>query len=525
MSMNARKVYEEHFEKKLLQNSKINVSSEFHNQVDQIKKLLKNDTTALVSTILEYMIHAATVDIDFQTSNSTLSNLLMDWKKNLNRNLGIDIPSGLRSFTEQYFRERLKSSLLAVRIKWENKNGYIIPSKMWVMDGGSVYAENDNATLTSTKYYLGKPSEHNEYFKNNSGESTIIRKPYNQWYDLYPTPYLVKKGTLYHALFKQVILERQAEIIKTAFPYQLLIKVGTDAALKKHAPSDQDLTNLLTQFQTLKDEYDTKDLSKGLAGAFPHDVNLEELMPDYKKGLDQDITKGVDKNILSSLGMIELRGFSSNREESILNPKVLVEEIVDAVNDYTEMLTDIVELVKEKNSNKYNINSKVEVVPGTIKAFVTDEMRSMIRSWYDRGLVSYQDGLESTTSLNFNTQAIKRDNEVKLNLNTRMYPRQVQNQENNITDISPNNEDVPDDKKKDTPEAQNYKNASECFNITEEFEGIYSIPNEIRNELSEKEQKVFYKAFNEKWKELSKLEMDNYLKEKNSILYAMNKLK
>jgi len=66
--------------------------------------------------------------------------------------------------------------------------------------------------------------------------------------------------------------------------------------------------------------------------------------------------------------MIELRGFSSNREEAILNPKVLVEEVEDAVKDYVELLNEIVKQLN-KNSGKYTVNEKVEVQSGIIKHF------------------------------------------------------------------------------------------------------------------------------------------------------------
>ena len=60
-----------------------------------------------------------------------------------------------------------------------------------------------NDDLRQTKYYLGK-----KYGKSlGEGDTTvIIRKPYNHWYDLYPTPYLVKKGALYHALLKEKLI-------------------------------------------------------------------------------------------------------------------------------------------------------------------------------------------------------------------------------------------------------------------------------------------------------------------------------
>ena len=123
-------------------------------------------------------------------------------------------------------------------------------------------------------------------------------------------------------------MEKQAEFLDTAFPYQLLIKAGSDEAMRRNQmPTDAELKKLQKEYKNRKKEIDEHSFSKGLVGAFPYDVNFEELIPDYKKVLDESIIKSTDKNLISSLGMIELRGFSSNREESILNPKILIEEI------------------------------------------------------------------------------------------------------------------------------------------------------------------------------------------------------
>lgn len=526
MSIDINDYYQKYYESLLFSSSKIAVKSSFHGQVKQVKDLLKNDMTALVTPIMEYMVDAGNVDIDFQSENTGLTNLLYDWKTNVNKNVSIDIPKGLRSFTEQYLRERLTTSLICLKIRWGNVDGYIVPTRMWLVDGGSIYADNKNGSLTSTQYYFGNKKDIE--IVNSETESVLIRKPYNQWYDTYPTPYLVKTGTMYHACFKQQFLLRQGEVINTAFPYQLFIKVGTDEAIRRgQVPTAPQLQQLLDQFKNLKNDYDAQAFSKGLAGAFPHDVKFEELIPDYKKVLDEALTKTIDKNLLSSLGMIELKGFSSTREEAILNPKVLVENVNDIVNDYVELMTEVVDLIKEKNKGKYKTNSNVVVNPGVIKAFVTDKMASDIKSWYDRGLVAMEDGLQSTTPLKFTTQVIKRKVENQKGLDVLAYPRVVQNQENQVKDTSaPDPENVPDDKKKNTPEAQNYKNASEESQyITAILKDVKDIPIEIAKELNDGQKQVFLKAFNLKFQECTELKESDSDREEKALWFAFDAIK
>jgi len=523
MSSVIQQYYDKLFDIMLSPTGKIKVNDTFHGQMGQINGLLENDKTGLVSTILEFMVHASTVDVNFNTKNDNLTKLFNTWKENVNADLNLDIPRGLRGFTEQYFRERWKSSFIAVNLRWHKINGFWMPTRMYVMDGASIYVKNDKRLLNGNAYYLGNPNnEEAEQLKNTENQTILIRKPYNHWYDQYPTPYLVRKGALYHSLFKIKTLERQAEIIQTAFPYQLLIKVGTQEAIKKGmGPTQTDLDTIKEKFQEQKKDFDEHVFSKGLIGAFAGDVNLEELIPDYKKALDEAILKPIDKNILYALGMIEFKGFSSNREEAILNPKVLVEEVEDGVKDYVELLTEIIYQIKLKNRGKYTVNDKVEVQASMIKTFLTDAMRTLIRSWFDRGIVGQKSALEGTTGLDFETQIRERDYEDKNDLDKKLYPRIVQNVERSPADLTPDNENIPDDKKPGTPESKNYKNAcdeTEC--ITEPMKTIRSIPNEIREELSKDEQRIFKCAFNNCFNKATELEYDNYIREKASFEYA-----
>lgn len=441
-------------------NQTLRVPDDFHGQMIHVKKLLQQDDTGLIVPILNFQIRAANVDINFDGSSSGLTNLFNDWKQEVNRNVNIDIPRGLKSLSENYYRERWKSSLIVLRMVWEDFYGYMMPMKMWIMDGASIHIQNNSLALEDNEYFLGNPNQ-NRKLENNTTQTILIRKPYNQFHDQYPTPYLVGNGALKHKLRLEALTNHQNEMIATAFPYQMLLKMGSDAAQARgDNPQDTDLNNLLAQFQDLKAKIDQHAYSRGLAGAFPHDTKIEEFIPDFKKIMDEAITKPVLQRILSAMGMIELKGFSATREEAILNPKVLVEETEDAVLDYTDLLNEVIAQIKEKNSNRYKINDKVVLQPGIIKAFLTKEDKQMIRSWWDRGLVGDKSALENTSGLLFERQVKERVKEIRDKIDIICYPRVIQNQDNGLNDL-PNQENLSDDKKKNTPESKNYKNAKQ----------------------------------------------------------------
>jgi len=151
-------VYEKLFDLSLFNaQQSVTVADGFHKRMKQIKELMANDHTAMIVTILDYMNRAGNVPLTFTAPNGNLTNLIENWKNNVNRGLNIDIPRGLRAFTEQYLRERWKSSLITVKLMWENVDGYELPTIMYVMDGSSVYITNNEGSLDTNRYYLGNP--------------------------------------------------------------------------------------------------------------------------------------------------------------------------------------------------------------------------------------------------------------------------------------------------------------------------------------------------------------------------------
>jgi len=426
---------------KSIQNT-VAVRTDFHGQMGQINDFFKNDQSALMITILNYMIATASVDFTFETDNTNLTKAFDGWKRNLNKDINVDIPKGLTAFTKQYFRERWKSSFIALNIAWDkdSESGLILPSKMWLCDGASLYVEGDGKRLDNYDYYIGKKVAE-KYKLPLKGTDVIVRKPYSQWCDKYPTPYLVSKGALYHALVKREIVDKQGGLIEAIIPYLLQLKAGSEQMAKMgQEPNEAELEQLKQQFRDLKENYRYQVRTKGAIGAFQHDIELEHFMPDLKKAFDSEITHSTDKNILAAMGMIELQGFSKNREETILNPKVLVEEITSSVNDYADLLEEIVDRILEKNKlehRKYSQND-VRVVPGIIKSILTNDMKVMLQKMFDRGTIGHQDFLETCSPLDFKISLARRISEAENGIDVINYPHVIMNQEDKGIDLPPN---------------------------------------------------------------------------------------
>ena len=499
----------------------ISVPSDFHRQVNKIDCLLNNDKTGIVSTVLDFMSHSATVPMKIETDNDSLNDMLEIWQKEiLNRNLNIDIPGGLRALSTQYYKERWRSSFLCLKVRYEevdfgNGNKFELPTKMWFVDGNAIDVKVDS-TLDSREYVLkiGRNGTTQLPLRNTATDSVLIRKPFALWHEPIPTPYLVKRGVLFNALFKEAIITKQADVIETVIMYLLKLSAGTDKLAEEDMlPTEPELVLLK---ESIIDAVQKNDHNKvgDLIATLHYDVNLEHFMPDLKKILDPDILKSVDKNLLAGLGLIELEGFSKTRQESVLNPKMLVEEVRDAVADWSNLLEDVIleTIIRNKSKHPKLTSGEVRVIPGTVKAFITDDMRSLIRSLYDRGLISKQDGVEDLTDLNFRVQVDRRTREDAEGLQDVMKAPIIQNLEQYDEPSNTDNE-VNDDRKPGTPEADNFNQAvidlykasrkrtakkiKEKEKTYSKYETITELPKDVKSVLTVGAQVIWLKAFND----------------------------
>jgi len=217
---------------------RIVVPDDFRSRMQQIHTLFDNDYTGIVSTIIDFMVGTGTVPMNFITDNDNLTRTLQNWSVHqLNKDINLDIPKGLEALTTQYMRERFRSSFLCLNIVWDKIDGLILPSKMWFADGASIIVQPDEeGRLDKKKYFLGDVD--NEIKMTTKNTTAIIRKPYNAWYDDYPTPYLVKRGVLYNAMLKRALINKQSDVIEEMIPYLLMIRAGDANLVAKNAMGD-----------------------------------------------------------------------------------------------------------------------------------------------------------------------------------------------------------------------------------------------------------------------------------------------
>jgi len=479
--------------------SQIQVPIDFASRQLKINELLDNDYTGIVKTIYEFMVMTGSVDMNYVSDNQNLTATLQDWANHkLNAKMSNDIPRGLKALTTQYMRERYKSSFIVLNIVWEKINDLILPSQMWFDDGGSVIVKTDNDLLNGKTYFLA--SDDNPIVSTKK-QTVLIRKPFNSWYEGYPTQYLVSRGVLYNAMLKKTLISKQAAVIEEMIPYILALRAGDATLMAKNMMGDiekqlGDVKESLKQAKRNKKyQHDSGDMI--LKGRY--DLNLEHLMPDLTKLFNDSIVKPVNNDLLCGLGLVELQGFSSDRQEAILNPKVLVEEIFNGVADAKALYEEVLDLIIERNTELHpkHMGQDIRIVPGVVKAFLTDNMRKLIKDHVNTGILSIEDAFEGLPQgLDFSVSKKRRQTEADNNDEDLFFPRVILNQDSNsINDVAPRTptpNEVPK-KKKNVKAEMEYLEAPYSNNS--------ELPSSVKDALPEHAQTIFRSAWMSAYKD------------------------
>jgi cation transport regulator ChaB len=441
--------------------AKISVPNDFASRQAKILELLDNDYTGIVKTIIEFMISTGSVNMNFVTDNTNLTKALQDWANHkLNAKISLDIPSGLKALTTQYMRERWTSSFIVLNIKWAEINGLILPSRMWFADGGQIIVGGDDDALNGKKYFLGNTEKP---LRSTEKHTILIRKPFNAWYVGYPTQYLVGKGVIYNALLKKALISKQADVIEEMIPYILALRAGDATILAKNMMGDiqKQLGDVKESLKQAKrnQKYRTDEGDMILKGRY--DLNLEHIMPDLTKLFNDTIVKPVNNDLLCGLGLVELQGFSSDRQEAILNPKVLVEEILNGVADFQALMEEVLDIVQEKNTELHpkHMGQDIRVVPGVVKAFLTQDMRKLIKDYTNTGELAIEDSFEALPQgFDFEISKKRRQQEQDDGDEELFFPRILINQDSNsVSDLPPRTPtpyEVPKKKKSEKAEVE-----------------------------------------------------------------------
>jgi len=476
---------------------KIVVPADYHGQVKAVRHMLKDDVSGMADSLTDFSVASACVDYSIESDNPKFTKILKKWLYIINKDYHGKVPIGIRPLAKEYFKERWKySSFPVLKIaKWEEIDGVMLPTKMFFVDGESIYAkEKDKGqelTLLSYDYYLSSKFES----RTKLGDNCIFDKPYGRWFDKYPSPYLIKRGVYHNWKIIQSIKAKEIEILDQVIPYMMLVKKGSEALATQNIKTytDEELNKVKEQFQKLLDEVKTISSSdkpiKSPFRATNFDEDIQHIIPDLANIFKRDLFIVAEKNILAGLGFIDVvEGVSTSRRESVLNPKVFIEEVRTGVDDFKQILKQLVLLIIDKNTQhrKY-MNTEFYITSSPVKAFMTDDFKSLIRQMYDRGRISSQTAVELIGEIDFRTEIYRREKETKEGIEETMYPPIKDNREGQGIDLpgdiekpgDTDEDDIPDDKR-DQIERQNYnigtyESPVECKNCGEIFDMLAEV--------------------------------------------------
>lgn len=470
------------------QNVDLTPPSNYENKVAECKKILDNDVSGLVSSIIEF-IEDAISDVKFtiETDSSELTKILNLWLSKINDSNRKFMATGIKAFIKQYVREHFTSSLVATKYNFEVFNKFRMPTKLWVLNSEKIKCSTNDDNLTFGYTYKNKPI----------GQKVLIRRE-GRLYDNYPVPYLIRRGVWANYKLKKSIKDKSAQTLEQLLWYLFMLKKGNPNNPNYKTPNYTQMGADLKQIlQSAKNSIATD--SKIPAYMTSQDTEAEHVLPDLSKIFTRVIYEEIDRDILSGMGMIDIvEGVGSTRRDSILNPKPLMQKTISMLIDVEyliyELIKEIVDNNKNIHRNYFNNLKSIKLIRTPIKAFWSQEFKEMVRSYSDRGLLSLRTSLDSL-GFDFETELRRREEEAKNGYDMALYPRVIINREGVGIDLV--GEDYEEEETKDED-----KKGIEKLNYTladlekAPWENVKSLPQNIKKKLAPSVQKIFLKTFN-----------------------------
>jgi cation transport regulator ChaB/predicted SprT family Zn-dependent metalloprotease len=225
---------------------------------------------------------------------------------------------------------------------------------------------------------------------------------------------------------------------------------------------------------------------------------------------------------------------SSLRKETVLNPKVFIQEIQTGIEDFKAILRELVIKIQQVNDKRIKyMGADFRIMSSPIKGFMTDEFKQTMRSAYDRGCVSKKLFTEIVCEASYEHELEERKIESTRGDDYFMYPPVIANVEQLGLEYPGNPPAVPNGGKapvapkdgvgiqsqppnssptgkvgktqdKVGPEAKNFNKASlvksSIFSASaadSPYSTIADMPDNIKDALkTPKKQKMWLKAFN-----------------------------
>lgn len=486
----------------------ITIPSDYRSRIVEVKKLLANDVSGVTKSMLDYAVSSAAVDYKVVSDKKELDDLLNYWLDNVNFSFVGKIPVGIRALAKEYFKERwLGGSFLLLRTVWEDFDGFVLPTKMWFVDGEDILVEdeNDGKTLNGRKYKLRINDVKRIELPNGKNERIFIQKPFASWGDDEPIPFLISRGIYKNLKILSLLMDRGSNVISKALEYLLLMKKGTERmALDGRAEFIYNLEDL----KNIKDDFSkfltNRKTTNGVMSYITNfDTEIEHLIPEYRRILESAIYDPIMARILGGLGLVEVtQGLASDRRETLLNPKPFIEEVYNGINDFKSLLYDVVRTIVVLNKDKHPkyMANNISIYSSLPRSFIDREYKRHLRAAYDRGVLSKRTYLESVCDLNFEIEIRRRRIEKDEGFEELLYPPIITNTEKDVSpqeDLRLNepkneNEEMLDDRKQ-APEKTDFKLAKELELAP--YKTNKDLPEQLKH-LPSKAKTIWRKAFN-----------------------------
>lgn len=425
------------------QGGAISIPQTFTSQAEEIENVTKADSSGLVNSLADFMINCACVDFYIETPNKNLTLKLNTWLNNINSDLKhTKVETGIKALAKQYFRERwTRSSLLLNRsfFTYNKELEMVLPSTSYFVKGSKVEIKEDekNPQIGNEKYSLKISKDNSIKLPKAKNELNYIQMPYTSWNDCEPTPFYVLRGILHSLKFYNLLSSKSENVVAKAQELLEFVKKGNTALVDKNVSYDP---KTLEEAKKMFEEYQLKiKQEQGSSPAFVNfDTEFEQLIPDYKKVVDGGLFSPIEKRIMQGFGMIDMgdEGGANSRKESVLNPRVMIEEVNAGIKDFKRIIKAQIDDIEELNGSKNSLDKNdIEVQSSPVSAFITKDLRDHAQRLYQEGNLSKQTVSEICGGgyVVYSTEVRRRSEELERGEEELMFAQIVQNTEQNIS--------------------------------------------------------------------------------------------
>ena len=420
----------------LLLSFKLSPPPSYKEKVSECRKILSNDLTGLISPIIKFaIVSASKVKFRIRTNNDNLDELLENTLEKINSEFVGKINIGLDALKKDFFRSYWESGMALVRVHFNDVDGLLLPVRAFVVDSASVVVEGDEKVFGDFSYSIENGNSEVKKLVNNEANHYFVYKDCNM-YKKYPTPPLIARGIYANYQIKQNVKLLQTDYLRKVVSLLWVILKGdrTNPKFKK-----EDAEKIVQQLQqVLKEAKDIADIEKRIPALVArYDTQIDIKTPEMERMLTEDITRSIDKDILTGLGFVTVIEGLSTRRDIVLNPKPFIHSVLDTVFMFKQFLKDLVYVIAQKNAEHqkyFPTNFKYRIVTTPLNSFWTDDMMDIMRVLSDRGLLSIKTTLENF-DIDFEEERRRREKEAEEGDEIVFYPRVLQNLEQQVSPI------------------------------------------------------------------------------------------